>query len=83
MSEGTAPMSDEEKPVSEMTKAEFTEAKRRMFMKSRMEDKEQLGAKFMEKLDRRHANPPQPVKVKPIRSENRTAPVADGLMKLF
>jgi len=28
-------------------------------------------------------NPPQPVKVKPIRSENRTAPVADGLMKLF
>jgi hypothetical protein len=75
-------MSDE-KDAMKMTRAEFAKAKRQMFTQTLIDEKRAAGERFMDRMQKRHENPPQPVKVKPIEEGVGVAPMGDGLAKLF
>ncbi len=74
-------MSDD-RDAMKMSRAEFERAKRRLPMEAALAEREKEGDRFMENLKQRHENPPQPLKVKPVNTDARTAPVVNGLSTL-
>jgi hypothetical protein len=74
-------MSDE-KDAMKMTRAEFAKAKREMLTQTLIDEKRAAGERFMDRMQKRHENPPQPVRVKPIEEDKRTAPMGNGLSRL-
>ena len=75
-------MSDE-KDVMKMTRAEFARAKQELVTQTAIDAKRAEGERAMEKIQRRHEHPREPMKVKPIDDNVRVAPVGNGLSKLL
>ncbi len=66
-----------------MSREEYARHKRQTMMQTAIAEKQEAAERFVEKLKQRHDNPSQPLKVKPLESDNIPAPVGDGLSKLF
>jgi hypothetical protein len=73
---------NDEVDAMKMTRAEFARAKRNMLTQTAIDEKRAAGERFMERLQKRHENPPQPVGVKPLEEDNGTAPMGNGLSRL-